>query len=252
VRAIADRRLYKPADPRVETGWWEESRRGVQQARNDLIDQYLPFARMLAAKYYAHRHVEEIEFDDFFQYAITGLIEAIDRFDPARGVKFTDYAGRRIEGAILDGIEKATDRQQQISMRARIRRARAESLKGGLNGAEDTNAIFDGLADVAMGLALGFMLEDSGMFAAGEERHADSATDKIELRELCVLLLDLIEQMPKRERDILRYLYFDELSQEKVGAIVGLTKGRVSQIHKEALARLRKLFLKATRLDLTL
>jgi RNA polymerase sigma factor (sigma-70 family) len=133
-----------------------------RRARDRLIVHYLPFARMLAAKVFSRRTYEELEFADYLQFASVGLIEAVDRFDPARG-RFESFAGLRINGAILNGVTGLTERQQQVDVRRRMLESRAASLKESPE-LSDGQALFDHLADMAIGLAVGFVLDGSGMY----------------------------------------------------------------------------------------
>ncbi|HSY29558.1 MAG TPA: sigma factor, partial [Burkholderiaceae bacterium] len=93
-------------------------------ARSRIIESYLPFTRMMAAKTYAKRTCSELEFQDYLQYATIGLVEAVDRFDPNRGVKFETFSATRITGAILNGIDSLSEKQQQVGARRRAIAAR--------------------------------------------------------------------------------------------------------------------------------
>src|SRR5882724_4737212 len=97
---------------------WERVRLHTDaSARAALIESYRPFAKMVAATFYGRRINDEIEFDDYHQWSLLGMIESIDRFDPGRGVKFETFASRRMHGCIIDGIESATEKQRQIAAR---------------------------------------------------------------------------------------------------------------------------------------
>src|SRR4051812_34793299 len=97
--------------------------------RERLIEYYLSYARIIAAKLYAGRHHDEFEFDEYLQFAIVGLVESIDRYDPDRGAQFKTYASQRMIGSILNGIELLSEKQQQIRFRQRLMAERVESLK---------------------------------------------------------------------------------------------------------------------------
>ena len=101
---------------------------GDAQARARLFDRHADFARMLAARCYRSRYVRELEFGDYAQFAMIGLLEAIDRFDPTRGVPFEAYAALRINGAVISGAESLDERQQQIATRQAMRRDRAQAI----------------------------------------------------------------------------------------------------------------------------
>jgi RNA polymerase sigma factor for flagellar operon FliA len=208
--------------------------------REQLINLYLPFARILAAKAYAKRTSAELEFLDYLQYASVGLVESVDRYDPNRGVKFETYSAPRITGAILNGIESLSEKQEQISVRRRIVSERVDSIKGTRLAAKDPDALFGYLAEVAIGLAVGFALENSGMYQADVPLYPDNTYERIELKQLQERVRSLVASLPPNENRVVTYHYLQQLGFEEIAAILGVTKGRISQIHKDAMHRLRK------------
>lgn len=193
---------------------------------------------MHAAKLYADRQIREIEFDEFYQYGLLGLIEAVDRFDPTRGVQFSTFASHRIRGAILSGIEKYCEKQQQIALRKRLRDERFQELLSDA-GAGDTDP-FSTLIEMAVGTAIGYMLEDSGMY----QHDADTAYQhnvyrSRELSDLVRVMKDLVETLPPQEKSVIRYHYFQQIRFDEIASKMSLTKGRISQIHRKAMERLR-------------
>jgi RNA polymerase sigma factor for flagellar operon FliA len=241
---------FDPAPEEAAELWQRWHAHADMDARRELVDRYTPFVRMLAAKLYAGRHIAETEFDEFLQFGLVGLLEAIDRYQPAREVPFTAFAGARINGAILNGLAKLSDRQEQISLRARLRRERVDAIKPVAARGEDA---LGALAEVAVGLAVGFMLEGSGLYA--EIEPVSQGTDPYAHREVAELqrvLLALVEALPDQERTVIRYHYFQRMTVEQIGALIGVTKGRVSQVHRQALRRLREAYALATRIDLQL
>ena len=84
-------------------------------ARNELLAMHAPYARDVADAYYARRMHDEIALADYLQLACLGLVEAVDRFDPDVGVIFKTFAARRMHGAIVDGVKRLTDLQQQLA-----------------------------------------------------------------------------------------------------------------------------------------
>ncbi|MFZ6646123.1 sigma-70 family RNA polymerase sigma factor [Undibacterium sp. TJN25] len=218
---------------------WNALQHGAgQAARERLIEHFLPYARGLAAKCYAKRTYLELEFHDYFQYASIGLIEAIDRYDPERGIKFETFAFPRINGAILNGIESLSEKQEQVSARKRIVASRVESVKNDAPAKKTPEAIFSYLAELAIGLAVGFALEDSGIFQADAASYPDNTYQSIELKQLVQRVRALVSTLPNNEKKVITYHYLQQLAFEEVAKILGLTRGRVSQIHKDAIRRL--------------
>lgn len=226
----------------IEAALWRAARedRGPQP-RERLFAYYLPFARALAGRQFRNRSGGDIEFEDFAQLACAGLLEAIDRFDPARGVPFRGFAVRRINGAILDGLAKTSEVREQISFRRRVKRERLRSLAPDAADALAPNDAMEALVDLAVGLALGFMLEGTGLYQDGGGASVQpSAYDSLAWREVVERLTHEIERLPERERTIVRLHYLEEVCFDQLADLFGLTKGRISQLHKAALILLRK------------
>ena len=225
------------ADAGEEPRLWEAMRSGADPgARARLIDMHLPFARIMAAKLYAARITNELEFEEYLQYASTGLLECIDRYDPSYGASFRTYASHRMTGAILNGVQISSEKQEQIAFRARIGAERTQSLRGDKPAADaGPDALFANLARIAVGLALGYVLEDSGMFREDEGGTMDNSYQRIELRQLQKRVRALVDNLPERERLIIRYHYFNHVPFDHIAGMLGVTKGRISQLHKRAL-----------------
>src|SRR3954470_18088102 len=96
---------------------WDRCRAGDDAARGQLLDMHLPYARIVAASYYAKRLNDEIEFGDYHQLATVGLLEFDDRYDPSLNVQLRSFAWRRMHGSLVDGLERMTEKQQQIAAR---------------------------------------------------------------------------------------------------------------------------------------
>lgn len=221
--------------------WAELERTGSAKIREALFDRHVAFARMIAARHFRRRHGGDIEFPELCQLAYAGLLEAIDHYDRSRGVPFKGYAHRRISGSVLDGISKVSELREQLSFRGRVRAERIQSL-----GAPDADKLSTGdamqaLVDLAVGLAVGFMLEDTGLYVGdGDADNRASAYESLAWREMAQRLAAELGSLPDRERMIIRRHYFEGLTFDQLGDLLGLTKGRISQLHRAALGLLKK------------
>jgi RNA polymerase sigma factor for flagellar operon FliA len=227
-----------------ELALWRRLRAGGDaQAREELLALHMPYARVVAAVCYARRYSDEVEFGDYLQYASIGLLEALERFDPDRGAQFRTFAARRMHGAILNGLEHLSEKQQQISARQRLRAERVESIRQLPQDPKGARAPADRLcayvAEVGVGLALAWLLEGTGLVDAGERAEALPFYHHAELRQLRERLQQAVEGLPPQERTVIRGHYLQELPFEEIATMLHLTKGRISQIHKSALRRLR-------------
>lgn len=216
---------------------------GCASARLRLIERYMPFAKMLAAKQFGLRVERDSEFDDYRQWAMEGLIESVDHYDPERGIAFEAFSAKRIRGAILNRLESQSEISAQRAMRSRLRRERLSSISTPVTNDADrqsTEELFSHLAEVAVGLALGLMLENTGMFQPQDEAsEAAEPYRNIEFAQLRQQIHALVERLPEREKTLVKYHYYFGFSFEEIAEVLSVSKGRVSQLHKQSLGRLR-------------
>lgn len=232
-------------------------------AREKLLSMHLPYARIVAATFYARRTHDEVEFDDYLQLASVGLLESFDRYEPSLGAQFRTFAARRMQGSILNGLARLTEKNQQIAIQGELRRERLNAAKAAAlqkldpasaasEGAElpekmtDPKFLFSFLAEVGMSLALGVMLEGTGMIdaesfnsEASEVSAEVSYFKKTELQRLQQTLANLLKGLTEQERTVIRYHYLQETSFEDIGKMLGVKRSRISQIHHQALRSLR-------------
>jgi RNA polymerase sigma factor FliA len=227
-------------------------------AREQLLALHLPYARVVAATYFARRFHDEIEFGDYLQYASIGLLEAMERFDPDRGAQFRTYAARRMHGAILNGIERLTEKQQQISCRQRLRAERLHAVKelaqqrAPGDGPLEGERLIRYVAEAGIGLALAWMLDGTGMVDEPDRAESIPFYRNAEMRQLRDRLLREVDGLPVQERTVVRSHYLQDMPFERVAAMLSLTKGRISQIHRQALLRLRDTMAEHRCLDVSL
>lgn len=214
---------------------------GSAEAREHLFALYIGLARRLARRHFLDRNNRTIEFADLCQLAYAGLLEAIDRFDPAFGVGFGHYAGRRIAGSIVDGVRRASEVHEQMSFRSRVRRERSKSLAGdNINDLSSAEAL-DRLVEAAVGVALGFMLEGTDiLMPEGAADRSVNAYESLAWKEAFSRAVAEVDELPERERLIIRQHYFHGIDFEHIGSLMRVSKGRVSQLHRAALMRMKK------------
>ena len=245
---------------------------GNADARLQLIDAYQPFAKSMAARLYARRPDSDIEFGDYLQHAFIGLIESVDRYRPEEKASFTTFASYRIRGAVLDGVEKASERREAGAYARRVANERLRSLdsedfgsrreeakRGSSRNSADASKrgdandaggdAFASLVSVTTRLALAFLLEDAGMTRDAKAASADDPYAMNLMRDLAERLVEAMDELPERDRNILRCHYFGHMDFTCVAKLLGLSKGRVSQLHRRALDRLRDLLRERGRFD---
>jgi RNA polymerase sigma factor for flagellar operon FliA len=237
--ALAD---HPPDAAAEELALWDAMRaHGSAAARERLFGIYLPFARGIAGGQFKGRKGADLDYDDFAQLACAGLLEAMDRYDPAFGVPFRGFAARRIKGSIIDGLAKLSEVREQIGCRQRMRRERLRSLAPESAEKLSSDDAMEALAEMAVGLAIGFMLEGTGLYHDDENAAVQpTAYDSLAWKDLVERLTAELGRLPERDRTILRLHYLEEVAFDEIAALLRLSKGRISQLHKAALALLRK------------
>jgi RNA polymerase sigma factor for flagellar operon FliA len=224
-------------DPiRAEASLWRRFRfEDDLRCRETLFNRYFVLARAIAKRLFRQRMTARLERGDFDQFACEGLLQALDRFDPLRGVPFSAYARRRIVGNIASGIATMSEIDAQLTYRHRVEQGRLRSLMIG-----DADPIA-ALSDLAIGLALGLMLEGTGMID-GENRSdpRPNAYDSLAWREAQAILRREMVNLPEQEAIVVRQHYDHGLPFAQVAQLMNLSRGRISQLHRTALERLRK------------
>lgn len=222
---------------RVEALLWAMLRFDRKEdAREPLFQLYLPYARTIAAR---HRTMgaDSTITSDAEQWAYEGLLQAIDSFDPLRGAPFPGFARRRIIGSIRDGIARSSELNAQYSAKRRIERERLRSLKESSEGKDAIQKI----AEIAVGLAVGLMLADTRLLGSDEDPDPGiSAYDSLAWRQTLAQLSRAVDALPEREASVIINHYEHGLSFAQIADLMGLSRGRISQLHRAALERLRK------------
>ncbi|MEJ0027178.1 MAG: sigma-70 family RNA polymerase sigma factor [Rhizomicrobium sp.] len=243
MRAAADSDEPDEAD---EARLWRAYKHGGSRAaRERLFAWHASFARNIAYRHYRERSRGDIEIADLQQLAYVGLLEAVDRYDSERGIPFRAYAAHRISGSISDGIARLSEVHEQITWRRRVNRERLQSLSdSGDNGLTTADAM-EKLAQVAVGLALGFILEGTGLFAQESDEGpvplpSATAYDSLAWKEVVAQVHAELSALPEREQTILRQHYMNGVDFDQIASLLSLSKGRISQMHRAALALVRK------------
>uniref|UniRef100_UPI0035B476C1 sigma-70 family RNA polymerase sigma factor n=1 Tax=Niveibacterium sp. TaxID=2017444 RepID=UPI0035B476C1 len=228
--------------------------------QDDLVLEHLPLVRKIAASLFARRSFDGVPFEEYIQFGSEGLVQAARRFNPGLGVKFGTYASRRIRGAIVSGLEKSTEVNQQVSTLRRVAQERLKSITDS-NPDADTNVPTEGapstgertmeqslarLAEASIGLAIAFMLDDTALYQTESEgasnalAHWRDGASNAAYRQLVTRLNRAFEQLTGNERMVLERHYFEHDPFERIAREMGVTRGRISQLHRAGLNRLRE------------
>lgn len=225
-------------DDCVQTLWeqWHDRRESV--VRNALVVRYSPWARMVARDVYMRVHYLGDAWQDCAQNALIGLLEAIDRFDPNRSVKFETYARHRVRGAVFNGLRTLRESLAKGSQEGARTYDQTSMVVERTRSLDDDSApdSLDAFVAITVGLSLGFLL-DEGSFP-GIKTPSDAYAE-LEKEELRAFVAEGLGQLDEREQMILTLHYYHHIPFVDIAFRLGITKGRVSQLHKRALDRLR-------------
>ncbi len=240
----------------TEELWKRYSKRKTSAIKKELVLSYLNLIKFAArAINLPSRCV--FNNDDLLSIGILGLNEAIDRFDPHRGVKFETFASQRIRGVMLDEIRKVDWLPRSIRDKyKKAWKSLSELDMDTINGEQYTQAInmtfreFDQIKGylanseaVSLTKSIGDDMTLEDVISGDSE-----VVEEYEDAEMKEQLIEVLKQLPERERLVITLYYYEELTFKEIGKSLGISESRVSQIHSEVLGKVKELFRKAVEL----
>jgi len=238
--------------------WRRYKTDGSNRAREQLVVAYSPLVKYVAGRMSSGlpAHVEE---SDLISYGLIGLINAIERFDLEREIKFETYAITRIKGAIIDELRSldwvprsVRSRARQIErtigeLEAKLGRAPTDEEIAGKLGVSQED-LDDDLFQISRTsiAALDELWTVSGsggdqvsLIDTIEDTAGPSPTASLDETELREAMADAIDGLPEREKIVITLYYYEELTLREIGEVLGVTESRVSQLHTKAVLRLK-------------
>lgn len=241
-----------------ETGrkrlWNEYAKTRAADIREKLILEYSPLVKVVAGRLSMYLGYN-VEYDDLVGYGIFGLIDAIDKFDSNKEVKFETYASLRIRGSILDQIRKMdwiprTVRQKQRKIDAAIkeiedakgRPATDDEIAENLGISSDEYLEWQGQLKVTNVVSLNEFMEQGGSEAPLEHTYSkyDGPEEVYEKGELKEVLIQSLELLTEKEKKVVILYYYEELTLKEISKVLEVSESRVSQLHTKALQKMRK------------
>ncbi len=237
--------------------WGKYNKTEDLEVRDYFVIKYAPLVKYVAGKV-SMGMPQNIEFDDLVSYGIFGLIDAIKKFNPERGIKFKTYAMTRIRGAIFDELrsidwiprsirQKAKQIEQVISeLENKLGRTVEDeeiAKEMGVSG-EEFQSLLNKLSGTSM-LSLNdiwYLGDDNDELSimetleAPESMNPDQLVEKEEIREY---IIEAIKKLPDKEKKVIVLYYYEDLTLKEIGEVLEVTESRVSQLHTKAIMRLR-------------
>ena len=225
--------------------------------REAVVVEYSPMVKYVANRI-ALRLPPHIEVEDLISVGVLGLIDAIEKYDPARGAKFKTYAEFRVRGAILDELRSMDWVPRSIRQKASQIDAVVQKLQAKLGRPPEDEEVakelgvsldqfFDTLNETRSMPVLS--LDDLNIVkeTGGQQSLLDCLAGKVDadpqvqfrLNELKEIIAKTIDTLPEKERLVISLYYYKELTMSEIGVVLNVTESRVSQIHSKTMFRLR-------------
>lgn len=238
--------------------WRRYKEQGDGSARERLVVAYSPLVKFVAGRTGA-RLPSHVEQSDLISYGMLGLLEAMDRFDPRRQIRFETFAMQRIRGAIIDELRSLDWVPRSVRSRAREIEQANSKLEHKLGRAPTDAELSDALGIAESDLQDSLIQISNSSILALEElwMTPDASGDKVSLldtiedenapnpqaaldsSEVKDRLQEAIQDLPERETLVIALYYFENLTLREIGDVLGVTESRVSQLHSKAVLRLR-------------
>lgn len=235
--------------------WEDYANTRSPEIREKIILEYAPLVKVVAGRLSMYLGYN-VEYEDLVSYGIFGLIDAIDKFDCLKDVKFETYASLRIRGAILDQIRKMdwiprTIRQKQKRIDAAIKEIETQY---GRSATDEEIARILGISDeeyldwqsqmkITNVVSLNEFLEQGSEVSneAGSTKSAafDSPEEILERDELKKMLTQALELLTEKERKVIILYYYEDLTLKEISNILEVSESRISQLHTRALQKMR-------------
>lgn len=250
----------------VALAWTEYKDSGSSAARDKLILHYSPLVKYVAGRV-AVGLPSNIEQADLISYGIFGLIDAIDKYDQSRNIKFETYAISRIRGAIIDELRAIDWVPRSVRFKARevekaysalenkLKRPPSDAEIAGEMGisTDDLNHIYTQLSTVSL-VALDELTSVEGekgdkvsLLESLEDTKIAGPMEAFESVEMKEILIDSINHLSEREKRVITFYYFGGLTLAQIGKVLGVTESRVCQMHTKAVLGLRTKIMSRTR-----
>lgn len=234
--------------------WELYSKDKTSELREKIIIEYASLVKIVAGKLGIYLGYN-VEYDDLVGYGTFGLIDAIDKYDFDKGVKFETYASLRIRGAILDQVRRMdwlprTVRQKQKKMDAAYQKLETESgkfatdeeLAAELEISVEELGQWQAQTKAAGVVSLDEYLEqgsENGIVAGTESEDFAQPEKQMEQKAMKELLVQSLESLTEKEKKVILLYYYEELTLKEISEVLEVSESRISQLHTKAIQKLR-------------
>lgn len=250
-----DPRKYEETDEQI---LWEEYKRAREpKLREYFIKKYAPLVKYVAGKV-AVGMPHNVEFDDLVSYGTFGLLDAIEKYDPSKEVKFKTYAMTRVRGGIFDELRNVDWIPRSIRQKAKQVEKIILELENRMGRTAEDEEIAHEL-DIDLDEFHDLMSKISGtsLISLNDVWHGNDDNEEmvfvdtlespealnpdtiVEREEIKNMIVECIKKLPDREKKVIVLYYYEDLTLKEIGEVLEVTESRVSQLHTKAIMRLR-------------
>lgn len=234
----------------------EQPARLSSQDKDKLIMEYAPLIKFIAQKI-AVRLPSNIELDDLISSGVIGLMDAIDKYDPTRDNKFKTYAEFRIRGSILDELRAQDWVPRSVRDKAKLLDRTVLELEGEMGRTPQDEEVaaklnmnmdeFHDLVNQVRPVSL-LSIDDAATFSNVDKKSIlnllegtklNNPLTQLNIKSVKDIVTKAIEELPERQRLVLSLYYYEDLNLKEIGKVLRVTESRVSQLHAQAISRLR-------------
>jgi RNA polymerase sigma factor FliA len=248
----------KLLEEKTEEELWELYRKTKDpEIRDMFVRQYAPLVKYVAGKV-AIGMPHNVDFDDLVGFGVFGLIDAIEKFDTEKHVKFKTYAVTRIRGAIFDELRSIDWVPRSVRQKSREIEDTVHHLEASLGRSASDKEIAkemgmseDDFQKTMMKVSGTSILSLNDVWYTGEDNDKVSIVDSIESpqslnpdtivekEEIKRVIVQAIDELPEKEKKVLVLYYYEDLTLKEIGKVLEVTESRISQLHTKAIMRLR-------------
>lgn len=249
--------LTQDEQQRLDQLWTAYKKNNDQDARNQLLDAYIPLVKYVAGRM-AMNLPSSVETGDLESFGFFGLLDALDKFDETRQIKFETYAATRIRGAILDGLRSMDWVPRSVRSKIRMLEKQVYELTNELGRSPSDSEVAAAL-DLTPERYYELLTEVKGvnLFSLDETIATDKEGDSLKIVDLVIdsdglpehkivetesveELTAAVESLSEREQLVLALYYHEGLTLKEIGHVLEVSESRVSQIHTKAVMTLRR------------
>ena len=224
--------------------------------KEQIVTKYIPLVKYIASRVIIGKS-KYIEFEDLLSYGMVGLMDALNKFDQSKGMKFSTYASIRIKGAMIDELRKnspiskgamdklnryneVVERLQRELLRDPSDKEIANALGVSLSDVGEIENYINYISVVSLEDLIFSEDDDISLMGTIEDENSPSPEKSLEEKEQLEYLSKALEMLNEKDRTVLSLYYYEGLTLKEIGRVLEVSESRICQLHSRAIMNLRK------------